>query len=124
MDGLKTLNDDETLCWPPEAVTAARQAQQEAEHHLEYFSSDWVYTPPPMPKERPECPAGRCNHIHARDRQGKRREDYRPLPVYYISSRGKCFDRWLLDRVNAWRSFCAREGLSVEDFPRGFTYLR
>ncbi len=67
MDGLNQLNPNEALVWPPEAVTAARQAQHEAEHR-EYFGSDDDYeaiewTSPAPSIIQAECPAHPyCNH--------------------------------------------------------------
>ena len=107
MDGLNQLNANEALVWPPEAVTAARQAQHEAEHHLEFFTSDTIQFTrrPDTPKQPAECPARTyCNHDRPRDRKGNKRRDYKALPAYYISDsrwtrrpRRHCYDRevWL-----------------------------
>lgn len=106
MDGIANTDSNEALVWPPEAVTAERQAQHEAEHHLEFFTSDSIQFTrrPDAPKQPAECPARTyCNHDRPRDRKGNKRRDYMALPEYYISDsrwtpgKCQCYDRelWL-----------------------------
>ena len=124
MDGLKTLNDDETLCWPPEAVTAERQAQHEAEHQTQFFTTDTIQFTrrPETPKQPAECPARTyCNHDRPRDRRGNKRRDYRALPEYYISDsrwiprRRHCYDRELWLWSEKFREYFGNAPDRIED---------
>lgn len=119
MDGIANTDSNEALVWPPEAVTAARQAQHEAEHR-EYFGSDDDYqaiewTPPAPVMIQAECPSQLCNHDFPRNRKGQRRTDFEALPEYYLA-----FSRWRdVPPERPYRCpLCNQQPLIVTDSPR------